>query len=144
MPDYNFDNLIENLGKFGTLLAEKTAPGANELLSISVKRSLTDWFAGSAPKSYAKTDGFFKASDFSETTAKGNVLSFSLSSPNTDMLWERLGITGRQNNPHTYTPDSVNIQSAPDYTAVEKDIKNGFGGRLNKIITAKIEEILRK
>ena len=35
-------------------------------------------------------------------------------------------------------------QSLPPYMYVERDIESGFGGRLDKIINSRIEQILRK
>ena len=154
------DDLAKKLEVIENHLAEEVAPQVNELLKESVRFALIDWYNDYDPRSYIRTYNFMKILKGTRTSGKGNLLTLSIDSgymdsykgfddppyeeyvrkklqPSTafDYMWME-GEHGHGN--------WMMHKSIPPYMYVERDIADGFGGRLDKIVNKKIDEILRK
>ena len=147
-----YGDFKKKLDRIENHLAEEVAPQANELLKESVRFSLVDWYNDYTPQSYERTYNFMKVLDNTKTRGKRNILSFIVDSgsmnsysgfydnslqPSTafDFMF--------MNGEHGHGKWTMH-RSLPPYMYVERDIESGFGGRLDKIINNRIEEILRK
>ena len=147
-----YGDFKKKLDRIENHLAEEVAPQANELLKESVRFSLVDWYNDYTPQSYERTYNFMKVLDNTKTRGKRNILSFIVDSgsmnsysgfydnslqPSTafDFMF--------MNGEHGHGKWMMH-RSLPPYMYVERDIESGFGGRLDKIINNRIEEILRK
>ena len=140
----------KKLDRIENHIAEEVAPQANELLKESVRYSLIDWYNDYTPQSYERTYNFMKILDSTRTRGKGNVLRFSVDSGAMDSY---VGWFGQSLQPSTAFDymfmdgehghgKLMMHQSLPLYMYVERDIESGFGGRLDKIIKKRIEQIL--
>ena len=155
-----YGDFKKKLDRIENHLAEEVAPQANELLKESVRFSLVDWYNDYTPQSYERTYNFMKILDNTKTRGKRNVLSFVVDSGSMNSY---SGFYGNSLQPSTafdfmfmngeHGHDKKGFEgkhhwmmhsSLPPYMYVERDIESGFGGRLDKIINNKIEEILRK
>ena len=147
-----YGDFKKKLDRIENHLAEEVAPQANELLKESVRFSLVDWYNDYTPQSYERTYNFMKILDNTKTRGKRNILSFIVDSGSMDSY---PGFYGNSLQPSTAFDFMfmngehghgkwMMHRSLPPYMYVERDIERGFGGRLDKIINNKIEEILRK
>ena len=155
-----YGDFKKKLDRIENHLAEEVAPQANELLKESVRFSLVDWYNDYTPQSYERTYNFMKILDNTKTRGKRNVLSFVVDSGSMNSY---SGFYGNSLQPSTafdfmfmngeHGHDKKGFEgkhrwmmhrSLPPYMYVERDIESGFGGRLDKIINNRIEEILRK
>lgn len=155
-----YGDFKKKLDRIENHLAEEVAPQANELLKESVRFSLVDWYNDYTPQSYERTYNFMKILDNTKTRGKRNVLSFIVDSGSMNSY---SGFYGNSLQPSTafdfmfmngeHGHDKKGFEgkhhwmmhrSLPPYMYVKRDIESGFGGRLDKIINNRIEEILRK
>ena len=155
-----YGDFKKKLDRIKNHLAEEVAPQANELLKESVRFSLVDWYNDYTPQSYERTYNFMKILDNTKTRGKRNILSFIVDSGSMNSY---SGFYGNSLQPSTafdfmfmngeHGHDKKGFEgkhhwmmyrSLPPYMYVERDIENGFGGRLDKIINNRIKEILRK
>ena len=155
-----YGDFKKKLDRIENHLAEEVAPQANELLKESVRFSLVDWYNDYTPQSYERTYNFMKILDNTKTRGKRNVLSFIVDSGSMNSY---SGFYGNSLQPSTafdfmfmngeHGHDKKGFEgkhhwmmhrSLPLYMYVERDIESGFGGRLDKIVNNRIEEILRK
>ena len=155
-----YGDFKKKLDRIENHLAEEVAPQANELLKESVRFSLVDWYNDYTPQSYERTYNFMKILDNTKTRGKRNVLSFVVDSGSMNSY---SGFYGNSLQPSTaldfmfmngeHGHDKKGFEgkhhwmmhrSLPPYMYVERDIESGFGGRLDKIVNNRIEEILRK
>ena len=155
-----YGDFKKKLDRIENHLAEEVAPQANELLKESVRFSLVDWYNDYTPQSYERTYNFMKILDNTKTRGKRNVPSFIVDSGSMNSY---SGFYGNSLQPSTafdfmfmngeHGHDKKGFEgkhhwmmhrSLPPYMYVERDIESGFGGRLDKIINNRIEEILRK
>ena len=148
----DLNDLISKLEKLNNNLAEEIAPEVNILLKESVNFSLVDWYNDYDPKVYKRTNNFMRSSNSAKTTGEGNTLIMSVdSSPmsaypgfwgqtlDADAAFDFFFMNGE----HGHGKWMMH-QSLPPYMYVERDIESGFGGRLDKIINKRVDEILRK
>ena len=141
-------------------IAEEVAPQANELLKESVRYSLIDWYNDYEPQTYERTYNFMKILDRTRTSGKRNILTFSIDSNAMTPYqgFDQAPYEGYKkktlrpewafdfmfmNGEHGHGRWMMH-RSLPPYMYVERDIESGFGGRLDKIINKKVDEILRK
>lgn len=147
-----YGDFKKKLGRIENHLAEEVAPQANELLKESVRFSLVDWYNDYTPQSYERTYNFMKILDNTKTRGERNILSFIVDSGSMDSY---PGFYGNSLQPSTAFDFMfmngehghgkwMMHRSLPPYMYVERDIESGFGGRLDKIVNNRIEEILRK
>lgn len=147
-----YGDFKKKLDRIENHLAEEVAPQANELLKESVRFSLVDWYNDYTPQSYERTYNFMKILDNTKTRGERNTLSFIVDSGSMDSY---PGFYGNSLQPSTAFDFMfmngehghgkwMMHRSLPPYMYVERDIESGFGGRLDKIINNRIEEILRK
>ena len=155
-----YGDFKKKLDRIKNHLAEEVAPQANELLKESVRFSLVDWYNDYTPQSYERTYNFMKILDNTKTRGKRNILSFIVDSGSMNSY---SGFYGNSLQPSTafdfmfmngeHGHDKKGFEgkhhwmmyrSLPPYMYVERDIESGFGGRLDKVINNRIEEILRK
>lgn len=147
-----YGDFKKKLDRIENHLAEEVAPQANELLKESVRFSLVDWYNDYTPQSYERTYNFMKILDNTKTRGERNILSFIVDSGSMDSY---PGFYGNSLQPSTAFDFMfmngehghgrwMMHRSLPPYMYVERDIESGFGGRLDKIINNRIEEILRK
>ena len=155
-----YGDFKKKLDRIENHLAEEVAPQANELLKESVRFSFVDWYNDYTPQSYERTYNFMKILDNTKTRGKRNVLSFVVDSGSMNSY---SGFYGNSLQPSTafdfmfmngeHGHDKKGFEgkhhwmmhrSLPPYMYVERDIESGFGGRLDKIVNNRIEEILRK
>lgn len=141
-------------------IAEEIAPQANELLKESVRYSLIDWYNDYEPQTYKRTYNFMKILERTRTSGNGNILTFSIDSSamNPYQGFDEAPYKGYERQPlNTGTAFDFMFmngehghgrwmmhQSLPPYMYVERDIESGFGGRLDRIINKRVDEILRK
>lgn len=147
----DLNDLISKLEKLNNNLAEEIAPEVNKLLKESVNFSLVDWYNDYDPKVYKRTNNFMRSSNSAKTTGEGNTLIMSVdSSPMSDYpgFWgQTLDADAAfdfffMNGEHGHGKYMMH-QSLPPYMAIENDISDGFGGRIDDIITKKINEALK-
>ena len=147
-----YGDFKKKLDRIENHLAEEVAPQVNELLKESVGFSLVDWYNDYTPQSYKRTYNFMKILDNTKTRGERNILSFIVDSGSMDSY---SGFYGNSLQPSTAFDFMfmngehghgkwMMHRSLPPYMYVERDIESGFGGRLDKIINNRIEEILRK
>ena len=147
-----YGDFKKKLDRIENHLAEEVTPQANELLKESVRFSLVDWYNDYTPQSYERTYNFMKILDNTKTRGERNTLSFIVDSGSMDSY---PGFYGNSLQPSTAFDFMfmngehghgkwMMHRSLPPYMYVERDIESGFGGRLDKIINNRIEEILRK
>lgn len=155
-----YGDFKKKLDRIENHLAEEVAPQANELLKESVRFSLVDWYNDYTPQSYERTYNFMKILDNTKTRGERNILSFIVDS---DAMSDYQGWKNKSldasvafdfmfmNGEHGHDKKGFEgkhhwmmHRSLPPYMYVERDIESGFGGRLDKIINNRIEEILRK
>lgn len=133
-------------------IAEEIAPQANRLFQESVRYALVDWYNDYEPQFYKRTNNFLGAYKSAKTIGKGKILSFSVDSDLMDSYDGWFGKSLQSSIAFDYMfmqgehghGKWMMHQSLPPYMYIERDIESGFGGRLDKIINNKIEEILRK
>lgn len=147
-----FDDLTKKIKVIQNNLAEEVAPQVNELLKESVRYSLVDWYNDYEPIKYTRTYNFMNILDNTRTSGKGNILTMSIDS---GLMGSYVGWFGQNLSPSTAFDymfmngehghgQWMMHKSLPPYMYVERDIRSGWDGRLNKIVNNKIEQILRK
>ena len=147
----DLNELISKLEKLNNNLAEEIAPEVNKLFKESVNISLVDWYNDYDPKVYKRTNNFMRSSNSAKTTGEGNILIMSVdSSPMSDYpgFWgQTLDADAAfdfffMNGEHGHGKFMMH-QSLPPYMAIESDISDGFGGRIDGIVDEKIRQILK-
>lgn len=133
-------------------IAEEIAPEANKLLKYSVIKSVVDWYDDYEPKVYKRTYNFMNSISY-RTSGKKNILTFIVDSSamngyksffaQSDELtpsaaFDLMFMSGK----HGQVPYMMH-QSIPPYLFIEQDVKDGWNGQLDKIITKKLDEIWR-
>lgn len=139
-----FNVVCEELGIFGGKIihVDKNVKDMNDVHKIVCD----------TPQSYERTYNFMKILDSTRTRGKGNILRFSVDSGAMDSY---VGWFGQSLQPSTAFDYMfmdgehghgkwMMHQSLPPYMYVERDIESGFGGRLDKIVNNRIDQILRK
>lgn len=160
MAKNDLNDLIKKLDRIENHLGEEIAPAVNRLLQESVARSLVDWYNDYDPEYYKRTNNFMSVMTNTRTSGKGNLITMTVDSGSMNSY---PGFFGQSLQPSTafdfmfmngeHGHDRKGFEgkhhwmmhrSLPPYMYVERDIESGFGGRLDKIINNRIEEILRK
>ena len=147
----DLNDLISKLEKINDNLAEEIAPEVNKLLKVSMNFSLVDWYNDYDPRMYKRTNNFMRSSNSTKTTGEGNTLIMSVDSStmndypgfwgqtlDSDTAFDFFFMHGE----HGHGKYMMH-QSLPPYMAIENDISDGFGGRIDDIITKKINEALK-
>lgn len=144
------DDLINKLEKIKNNLAEEIAPEVNELFKESVRYSLIDWYNDYSPQVYSRTFNFMNVVDSAKTIGKGNMLTMSVDS---GKMSAYPGVYGESlsaslafdyffmNGEHGHGKWMMH-KSLPPYMYVDRDIQDGFGGRINEVIDKAIGRIL--
>ena len=143
----DIDDLISKLEKLNDNLAEEIAPEVNKLLKESVNFSLVDWYNDYDPKMYKRTNN----SNSTKTIGEGDTLimtvdsstmtdypGFGVQTLDADTAFDYFFMNGE----HGHGKYMMH-QSIPPYMTIENDISDGFGGRIDDIITKKINEFLQ-
>lgn len=154
------DDLEQKLKVIENNLAEEVAPKVNELFKDSIRFSLVDWYNDYEPNMYKRTYNFMKALNTARTSGKGNLLTMSLSSGSMNSYkgfdippykgYERKTLQPSTAYDYMWNDGEhghgkwMMHKSMPPHQYVDRDIHDGFGGQLDKIVNNKIDEILRK
>lgn len=139
---------VENLQKN---IAKEVAPEVNELLKESVLDSLTDYYGAYDPEWYKRTNNFLSVYRSAKTTGVGNTITMSVSD---DYMHDYPGFWKKP----LYSSAALDFffkegehghgswmmkQSLPPYDYVERNIADGFNGRIQEIINKKVKESLK-
>ena len=139
-------------------LAKEVAPEINKLFKESVYDSLIQWYSEYSPNIYQRTNNFMNVYKSANTLCRGNILTMRVdSSLMNDYLgfdippypsYERQTLYANTafdfmflNGEHGHGRWMMH-QSIPPFDRVDKDFRNGFGGKVQKIINGKAKEIL--
>lgn len=145
------NDLQKKLIRIEKNLAEEVAPEIGELFKESVRYSLIDYYNSYDPNDYKRTYNFLNISNFAKTSGKGNVLTMRVDSGSMDSYPGWFGQPLQpstafdfffMNGEHGHKKWLMHT-SIPPYLQVDEDVQDGFGGRVEKIVNRKIEEILR-
>lgn len=168
MANNGLDDLIKKLDRIENHLSEEIAPEVNELLKESVRFSLIDWYNDYDPQDYQRTYNFMNILNNTRTIGKGNLITMYVDSGSMSNYpgWNGYGYGNSYTigKSEKYSNQKLNAsiafdfmfmngehghgkwmmhQSLSPYMYVDADIRDGFGGRINKVINNKIEKILK-
>lgn len=141
-------NQVESLQKN---IAKEVAPEINKLFKESVAHSLVDYYNSYDPFWYTRTNNFIGVYKSAKTTANGNIVTMSVSD---EYMHDYPGFWGKplyssaaldfffKNGEHGHGKWMVK-QSLPPAMYVERDIEDGFGDRIQKIINDKVKKLLK-
>lgn len=141
-------NQVEDLQKN---LAKEVAPEVNKLFKNSVARSLVDYYNSYDPKWYERTNNFMGVYKSAKTTGTGNTITMSVSDAYVDNypgfgkkpLYSSAALDFFFKNGEHGHGNWMMKRSIPPYMYVERDIEDGFDGRVQKIINDKMKKLLK-
>ena len=153
----SFDELIKKAEKINKQLAKEVAPEINKLFKESVYDSLIQSYSEYSPNMYQRTNNFMNIYNSAYTHANGNILTMHVDSskmndyPGFDIppypTYERQTLSADTAFDYMFTNGEhghgrwMMYQSIPPFDRVDKDFRNGFGGRVQKIIDNKAKEL---
>lgn len=152
------DFILKDVKQVEKQLAKEVAPEINKLFKESVYDSLIQWYNEYSPNIYQRTNNFMNVYKSANTLCRGNILTMRVdSSFMNDYLgfdippypsYERQTLYANtafdfmfMNGEHGHGRWMMH-QSIPPFDRVDKDFRNGFGGKVQKIINGKAKEIL--
>lgn len=152
------DFILKNVKQVEKQLAKEVTPEINKLFKESVYDSLIQWYSEYAPNIYQRTNNFMNVYKSANTLCRGNILTMRVdSSFMNDYLgfdippyssYERQTLYANtafdfmfMNGEHGHGRWMMH-QSIPPFDRVDRDFRNGFGGKVQKIINGKAKEIL--
>ena len=152
------DFILKDVKQVEKQLAKEVAPEINKLFKESVYDSLIQWYSEYSPNIYQRTNNFMNVYKSANTLCRGNILTMMVdSSFMNDYLgfdippypsYERQTLYANtafdfmfMNGEHGHGRWMMH-QSIPPFDRVDKDFRNGFGGKVQKIINGKAKEIL--
>ena len=152
------DFILKDVKQVEKQLAKEVAPEINKLFKESVYDSLIQWYSEYSPNIYQRTNNFMNVYKSANTLCRGNILTMRVdSSLMNDYLgfdippypsYERQTLYANtafdfmfMNGEHGHGRWMMH-QSIPPFDRVDKDFRNGFGGKVQKIINGKAKEIL--
>ena len=152
------DFILKDVKQVEKQLAKEVAPEINKLFKESVYDSLIQWYSEYSPNIYQRTNNFMNVYKSANTLCRGNILTMRVdSSLMNDYLgfdippypsYERQTLYANtafdfmfMNGEHGHGRWMMH-QSIPPFDRVDKDFRNGFGGKVQKNINGKAKEIL--
>ena len=152
------DFILKDVKQVEKQLAKEVAPEINKLFKESVYDSLIQWYSEYSPNIYQRTNNFMNVYKSANTLCRGNILTMRVdSSLMNDYLgfdippypsYERQTLYANtafdfmfMNGEHGHGRWMMH-QSIPPFDRVDRDFRNGFGGKVQKIINGKAKEIL--
>ena len=152
------DFILKDVKQVEKQLAKEVTPEINKLFKESVYDSLIQWYSEYSPNIYQRTNNFMNVYKSVNTSCRGNILTMMVdSSFMNDYLgfdippypsYERQTLYANtafdfmfMNGEHGHGRWMMH-QSIPPFDRVDRDFRNGFGGKVQKIINGKAKEIL--
>lgn len=152
------DFILKDVKQVEKQLAKEVAPEINKLFKESVYDSLIQWYSEYSPNIYQRTNNFMNVYKSANTLCRGNILTMRVdSSLMNDYLGFDIPPYPSYERQTLYTNTAFDFmfmngehghgrwmmhQSIPPFDRVDKDFRNGFGGKVQKIINGKAKEIL--
>ena len=151
------DFILKDVKQVEKQLAKEVTPEINKLFKESVYDSLIQWYSEYSPNIYQRTNNFMNVYKSVNTSCRGNILTMRVdSSFMNDYLgfdippyptYERQTLSADtafdymfMNGEHGHGRWMI-YQSIPPFDRVDRDFRNGFGGRVQKIIDNKAKEL---
>lgn len=152
------DFILKDVKQVEKQLAKEVTPEINKLFKESVYDSLIQWYSEYSPNIYQRTNNFMNVYKSVNTSCRGNILTMRVdSSFMNDYLgfdippypsYERQTLYANtafdfmfMNGEHGHGRWMMH-QSISPFDRVDRDFRNGFGGKVQKIINGKAKEIL--
>ena len=150
--------ILKDVKQVEKQLAKEVAPEINKLFKESVYDSLIQWYSEYSPNMYQRTNNFMNVYKSANTSCHGNILTMSVDSsfmndyPGFDIppypTYKRQTLYANTafdfmfiNGEHGHGRWMMH-QSISPFDRVDRDFRNGFGGKVQKIINDKAKEIL--
>lgn len=152
--------VLKDINKLEKNLAKECAPKINKLFKESLNFAMVDWYNDYDPKRYNRTYNFMKVLNTAQTTGSGTTITMRVdSSAMSDYQgfdeppyrgYEKMSLNAGiafdfffRDGEHGHGNWMMH-RSIPPFMTVDRDVDDGFGNRVQDIISATMGSLLTK